>query len=416
MTNDPYATAPDLGLMEGFPPPVGKRVDRSNALMTPPYNRWSYLHMRTIYPSAPVPNGGTARTLDVEHDPAIAELPVARVDGRVVDFPTFLRETYTDSFLVVTPDQVVYESYANGMHARQPHQMMSCTKSFAGLFALMAVEDGRLTEAQPITDIVPELSAASAFAEATVGQVLDMVNSMAFSEDYADPSSGIVRYGQVLGWVPPSPDGLQCDTLYDFLVTLENDPAHRHGEIFRYQTPKTDVVNWITNRTTGKSFQDTMSDALWSRLGTDCETYVLLDGGGTLVAGGGLNAGPYDLARFAMMLLNGGEVGEDQIVPPSVVDILDAGGSRAAFADGPEAVGMMAGGDWSYRAQWWIRHTPGREAFTAIGIHGQWIYVDRRHGIAIIKQSSQPVSSDPGMDAFIVNAFDAVIDHLVSKQ
>ncbi|HOB50797.1 MAG TPA: hypothetical protein PKK01_16025, partial [Mycobacterium sp.] len=67
-----------------------------------------------------------------------------------------------------------------------------------------------------------------------------------------------------------------------------------------------------------------------------------------------------------------------------------------------------------YRAQWWVRHTSGREAITAIGVHGQWIYVDRRRGVAIVKQSSQPVSSDPDTDQFVLNAFDAVIDRVTA--
>jgi CubicO group peptidase (beta-lactamase class C family) len=113
-----------------------------------------------------------------------------------------------------------------------------------------------------------------------------------------------------------------------------------------------------------------------------------------------------------MMMLNDGTVGGRQIVAPAIIATLETGGSREAFSAGPEAVGAMAGGDWSYRAQWWIRHTPGREAISAIGIHGQWIYIDRRRRVVIVKQSSQPVSSDPAADQFILNAFDAVIDHL----
>ena len=276
MTTDPYATASELGLMQGFPPPPDKRVDRTNALMVPPYNRWAYLHMRTIYPSAPVRNGGTPRPLDVEIDSGISRLGVIRPGGSTADFGVFLRETYTDSLLVVTPDRLVFEHYDNGMGPTQPHQMMSCTKSFAGLFALMAEADGLLDESAPVTAVVPELASASAFAGATIGQVLDMVNSMDFSEDYADPASGIWRYGQALGWleIPGAP---AAESLYDFLVTLPKDPAHEHGDVFHYQTPKTDVVNWITNRATGKSFQDQMSDVLWAPLGTESETYVLLD-------------------------------------------------------------------------------------------------------------------------------------------
>ena len=413
MTDNRYASAHELGIMEGFPPPPGKRVDRSNALMAAPYNRWAYLHMRTIYPSAPVQSSAVPRPITREADPSIDGLSVTRADGSGTDFSTFLRETYTDSLLVATPDHLVYEHYSNGMHATQPHQMMSVTKSFAGLFALIAAADGLLDESAPVVTVVPELAASSAFADATIGQVLDMVNSMDFSEDYADPTSGITRYGQALGWLE-APAGQPTEGLYDFLVALAKNPAYGHGEVFCYQTPKTDVVNWITNRATGRAFQDQMSEVLWTRLGTDAETYVLLDRCGTLVAGGGLNAAPRDLMRFAMMMLNDGVVDGERIIAADIIDILERGGSREAFSRGPEAVGAWAGGDWSYRAQWWIRHTPNHEAICAIGVHGQWIYIDRRRNIAIVKQSSQPVSSDPATDAFVLNAFDAVIDHLAT--
>ena len=155
-----------------------------------------------------------------------------------------------------------------------------------------------------------------------------------------------------------------------------------------------------------------MHEVLWSELGTEGETYVLLDRNGTLVAGGGLNAGPRDLARFAMMLLNHGSFAGRQVVETGIIDQLAAGGSLDAFSAGPEAVGAFGHGDWSYRAQWWVRHTPGREAFTAIGIHGQWIYVDRKRGVAIVKQSSQPISKDDETDEWTINAFDAIITHV----
>ncbi len=72
----------------------------------------------------------------------------------------------------------------------------------------------------------------------------------------------------------------------------------------------------------------------------------------------------------------------------------------------------MGGGDWSYRAQWWVRHTPGRESFSAVGVNGQWIYIDVDRDIAIIKQSSQPVSSTNKFDEFNINAYDTIIGYL----
>jgi CubicO group peptidase (beta-lactamase class C family) len=132
----------------------------------------------------------------------------------------------------VTRDRIVYETYLNGMTPNLPHQMMSVTKSFAGLFGLMAVAAGQLSEDDPVTTLVPELSASTAFANATFGHTLDMVNSMDFTEDYADPGSGIVRYGQTLGWLQAPADELPADNLYDFLVTLPKDPDVEHGKVF----------------------------------------------------------------------------------------------------------------------------------------------------------------------------------------
>ena len=334
----------------------------------------------------------------------------------MIDMAAFLEQTYTDAFVVVRGDTIVYEKYFNGMHANHPHQMMSVTKSFAGLLGLMAVDAGKLKEEAPAVQYVPELGKASAFADATFGQVLDMTNSMDFTEDYADPRSGIRRYGAVVGWTAREPDIQYEASLYDFLVTLPIDKDHEHGEIFHYQTPKTDVVNWITNRANDQSFQDAMYSQLWSKLGTDGEAYVLLDTNATLVAGGGLNATPYDLTRFAIMMINDGRFNGRQVVQPAVIEKLAKGGNIEAFDKGPDSDGVIhPKGEWSYRAQWWVKHTKGMEAFMAIGIHGQWIYLDVERDIAIIKQSSQPVSKDVILNGLDLNAFYAIVSHLSSE-
>jgi len=411
------STAAELKLMEGFPPPPDKRVTRANALLTPPYNRWSYLHMRMIYPSAPVAAAETATAIGKSIDRGIDEVKVKDPDsGEMTDLATFMKKTYTDALVVIRGDSIVYEKFFNGMHPDQPHQMMSVTKSFGGLLGLMAVEEGKLKEEDPVTRYVPELKKSGAFAGATFGQVLDMTNSMEFTEDYADPRSGIRRYGATLGWTDPLPGIEYEDNLYDYLVTLDIDKDHKHGEIFHYQTPKTDVVNWVTNRVNGQSFQDAMYGKLWSRLGTEGETYVLLDKNATLVAGGGLNATPYNLARFAIMMINGGKFNGRQVVQPAVIQKLARGGSIEAFDRGPDSDGIIhPKGEWSYRGQWWIKHTKGMEAIMAIGINGQWIYLDVNRKIAIIKQSSQPVSKDTYLNGYDLNAFYAIVDYLSKK-
>lgn len=413
---DEFATAEELGLMEGFPPPPDKRVDRSNALVKPPFNRWAYLNMRLLYPTAGIDPADEAVPVKQAIDPGIADLKVKNPDtGEDVDMATYFKETYTDAIVVVKGDEIVYEAFFNSMDANQPHQMMSVTKSFAGLFGLLAVEAGEVSESDLVTKYIPELEAASAFKDATFGQVLDMTNSMAFSEDYADPDSDVIEYATVQGFIDPVPGKDYADSIYDYLVTLKIDTDHDHGEIFHYQTPKTDVVNWVTNRATGRSFQDDMYERLWSKLGTEGETYALLDKNNTLFAGGGLNATPYNLARFAIMMLDDGKFNGQQVVSPETIQKLSDGASIEAFSKGPDAKGVFGNKDWSYRAQWWVRHTEGKEAFTAIGIHGQWIYIDVDRDIAIIKQSSQPVSSTNFYDEYNINAYDSIIGYLTGK-
>jgi CubicO group peptidase (beta-lactamase class C family) len=45
------------------------------------------------------------------------------------------------------------------------------------------------------------------------------------------------------------------------------------------------------------------------------------------------------------------------------------------------------------------------DAFCAIGIHGQWIYVDPAAEAVIIKVSSQPLALDDPMDKLLLAGF-----------
>jgi CubicO group peptidase (beta-lactamase class C family) len=189
------------------------------------------------------------------------------------------------------------------------------------------------------------------------------------------------------------------------LATLHGDSEIEHGSVFRYQTPKTDVVNWVTNRLTHRSLFDDL-DQLWSVIGGGDEAYVLVDRTGAPVAGGGLNASPEDLARFCAFVL--ADTGD--LISTAVLNRIQSGGSVDAFLAGPDALGVMTDGNWTYRAQWWVRNESGREAMTAIGVNGQWVYLDRKRGVGIVKQSSQPVAVDEQIDDLTIGVFDRIID------
>ena len=91
---DKYATAEELELMEGFPPPPDKRVTRANALLTPPFNRWSYLHMRMIYPSAPIAAADKAIAIDKSIDWGINDVKVEEPgSGEMTSMAAYMEKT-----------------------------------------------------------------------------------------------------------------------------------------------------------------------------------------------------------------------------------------------------------------------------------------------------------------------------------
>ena len=302
--------------------------------------------------------------------------------------------------VVVHDGVVVQERYDNSMTPHTPHQMMSCTKSFIGLFAMAAAREGHVAETDRIGDLLAELEASG--RERNLGHLLDMTNSLIFDETYDDPQADIHAYAAIVGIGEGSRQGSPRN-LFEYLATLRNDPAEAHGAAFRYQTPKTDVVNWATNRATGRSLFENFS-RLWAEMGGADEAYVLVDPVGAPVAGGGLNASPEDLARFALLMLTG----DSMVAPSAVLDLIQGGGSVDAFLAGPTPSER-----WPMETDLpgpvVVRNEPGREAMTAIGVNGQWIYLDRARGVAIIKQSSQPVALDEWADDFTIAAFDRII-------
>jgi CubicO group peptidase (beta-lactamase class C family) len=51
-------------------------------------------------------------------------------------------------------------------------------------------------------------------------------------------------------------------------------------------------------------------------------------------------------------------------------------------------------------------------AHCAVGIHGQWIYIDPAAEMVIAKLSSQPLPLDEGIDYLLLAAFDAIAQSL----
>ena len=77
------------------------------------------------------------------------------------------------------------------MTSRDPHILMSVSKSMLGLIAGTLVERNEFSEEDLITKYIPEL-ADSAYAGATVRNLLDMRVGVFFNEDYLATEGPII--------------------------------------------------------------------------------------------------------------------------------------------------------------------------------------------------------------------------------
>jgi hypothetical protein len=319
-----------------------------------------------------------------------------------------LEANYTDGIIVLHRGKVAYERYFGVLKAEGQHGVMSVTKTFVGTLAALLVAEGSLDPQRKVVEYVPEL-ADSAFGSATVRQLMDMTTGIRFSEDYANPKAEIWAHASA-GNPLPKPPGYQGPrSYYEFLRTVQ--PEGRHGEAFHYRTANTDALGWVVAKVTGRNLAQLLSERIWSRLGAEQDAYMSVDSTGTPFAGGGLNTGLRDLARFGEMVRNSGRYNGQQILPAKVVADIRQGGSRAHFAK----AGYTQLQGWSYRNMWWVTHNENG-AFMARGVHGQALYIDPKAEMVIARFASHPIASNSAIDPTSLPAYEALARHLMGKR
>jgi hypothetical protein len=372
-----------------------------------PAMRWSVSNFRQLMPTVNVSRGiGAPQALlralrndidDVTFMPLGSNRPMTWRDSLLMN--------YTDGIIVLHQERVAYERYFGVLKPDGQHGAMSVTKTFVGTLAAMMVAEGTLDPEHKVADYVPELR-SSAFGGATVRQVMDMTTGIRFSEDYADPKAEVWAHAAAGNPLPKPKDYSGPRSYYEFLQTVQ--PEGDHGAAFHYRTANTDALGWILARVSGRSVAQLLSERIWRKLGAEQDAYMSVDSTGTPFAGGGLNTGLRDLARFGEMIRNNGRYNGQQIVPKAVVDDIRRGGSREAFAKA--GYDLLKG--WSYRAMWWVTHN-GHGAFMARGVHGQALYIDPAAEVVIARFASHPIAGNAANDPTSLPAYHAVARHLM---
>jgi CubicO group peptidase (beta-lactamase class C family) len=400
----PESTDPvKLELMKGFPPPPDKQV-RLSTVQKFPNGRWAFHHMRELGPTVQVWRGDEVASVLRNAPEPMDTLGFDDDKGGKTTVADWQRTTYTDGLLVLYKGAVVYQKYHSGMAAHQPHALWSMSKSFTGLLATMLIKEGVIDPNALVSKYLPELK-DSAWADATVQQTLDMTTGVAYSENLRDPNAGIFQYLYAAGLAPaPSTYGGPRNML-DLLVTLKKEGEHGVG--FKYKTVDTEVMGWLLQRVTGKSFSALLSERLWSRIGAQDDAYVWVDPIGSQITSIGFSATLRDLGRVGETLRTGGRSNGRQVIAESAIAEIRKGADIEKF----KANGQAMRSGYSYHNQWWIPHDRDG-SFEMKGLNGQHMHINPAAELVIIKLSSNPIGDTSVTHNLDRRAFAAIADAL----
>ncbi|MDZ5451657.1 serine hydrolase [Labrys sp. ZIDIC5] len=365
-----------------------------------PWNVWAFRNVSELVPSARI-SAGIAKAEAPDADASGLLRERLTIGGDSHPLAAILAQTSTDALVVMKSGRFVADYHAPRFTSADRHIVFSISKSLTAILAGIAEDEGRLDPEAPIADYVPEV-AGSAFADASVRHLLDMRVSLSFEEAYLDPTGEFARYRRATLWNPSAP-GQDPGTLLGFIASMPKG-AGEHGGPFRYRSPNSDLLGIVVERASGERYADYASSRLWQKLGARQDGIVTVDAAGTARAAGGISMSARDLARVGDMMRQGGSLDGNRIVSQRWVEDTCRGGSAEAWQQG-DFVHLLSQG--RYRNKWY-QTGYANGAFLAIGIHGQWLYVNPAAEVVIVKMSSQPEPVDDPTDKLNLELFEAL--------
>lgn len=362
-----------------------------------PFNEWTFTHMSSLMPKEAVPRSGGVRPLPRKERPLRFTYEYA---GRRRTLEELHARTYTTGFAVLHGGELIHECYPGRFASPESRfWLFSLTKSVTSMLVGIAVGERAITSVdEPVAAYCPGLE-GSAYGDTSIAQLLNMSSGVGGLEDYTNPASPICRFEKAV-----SGGGSLTE------VIRSTPRVTEPGSEFNYSTLDTQVLGWVLEEATGMSLAQYAARRLWSRIGAEQDAFYFLTRGRsrTALGGGSLNASVRDMARLGLVMARGGVFDGERILSAEWVER-----SRGAGLPHLEvgALGMSGAPHYGYSNQWW---TMGgvRRAFTGLGIHGQYLWIDPDADVVIVKTSAWPTADDAERDAETFAALSSLVAHL----
>jgi len=277
------------------------------------------------------------------------------------------------------------------------------SKSFVSALTGLALANGDIESIDdPVTRYAPLLK-GSAYDGVPLRHVLNMASGITFDENYLDPGSDINKMGTVLAL---------GGSLDEFAAEQEGI-TRPSGAAWQYCSIDMHVVSMVLRAATGKTLQEYFVENLWSRIGASADAKYSTDSEGNAFALGGLNVRTRDYALFGELIRNQGKRGDEQIIPAEWVAASTS--QSAPEAAKGEGVSTEDGSAFGYGYQWWLPSHSDDEFF-AVGVYGQYIYINPKAGIVIAKNAAHRefMSADEKGESYMaqnITLFRAIAEH-----
>jgi CubicO group peptidase (beta-lactamase class C family) len=272
----------------------------------------------------------------------------------------------TKAVVVVKDGRIIAERYAQGIGIDTPLMGFSMTKSVVNALVGILVRDGYLT-LQQAAPIAEWRGAGDQRAGITIEHLMRMTSGLAADETNSgfDVSSRILYHEDDMGKAAAKP-------------ALIAQPGTR----WHYSSPSTLLLSRIISETIGSGSGALLEFAhtrLFKPLGMSNVT-LESDAKGMPIGSTYMFASARDWARFGLLYLNDGKIGETRILPEGWVDY-SASSSLGTY---------YGAGFWTVRsphpwAQAWIAGGMPKDAFFASGDLGQRLVVLPSQRLVIVR-------------------------------
>lgn len=288
--------------------------------------------------------------------------------------------------LIMHEGEVVYERYDNGWRPRSPHMLASGTKSFTGVMAMFAVQDGLLELDEVACDTIAEWREDSRKKKITVRMLLDLSSGLDPAEETIGSAGRLtLRDGRL------SPHrGPQVDDKFAAAITVEavNEPGAKfvYGPSHFYAFGELLQQKLEARQAEDPAFPGTVTAYMHARifgplsidvgfLGRDAEGNPNLPGGCFLTA--------REWAKFGEFVRLGGVVRAPTAEDPGAV-------KRLLKRELLERCFEPSGANPAYGLTWWL---PGNSAAAGAGSDmADMPLRERFRAIALRAEASAPIT------------------------